>query len=181
MMRVAMVSGVIVGILCAALAADDTAKKSQKIQGANGSVSMEVPGQWNRKDPSVRIIEHEYIAPSTDANSTAGRLTMMAAGGSVKDNVNRWIGQFDGAGIKKDVKDTQIDGMKVHQIDLRGTYNDRRGPFAPAAKRADYRMLGAIIEMKSGGLYFLKFYGPDATITANEQAFQNMIESVKAK
>lgn len=176
-MRVAVMTGLLLNVLAFN---GLSAAESQPVQGANGAVSLQVPDQWTRKQPSVRIIEHEYSAPAKAGDAIAGRLTMMAAGGSVKDNLARWIGQFDAKGVKKVVKDSQVNGMKVHQIDLRGTYNDRRGPFAPATKRADYRMLGAIVEMKSGGLYFLKFYGPDATISANQKAFQQMVGSLKS-
>ena len=155
--------------------------KTVKIQGAGGAVSMDVPDTWKAQQPKVRIIEHEYSIPAAEGDTTNGRLTMMAAGGSVKDNVNRWIGQFDPAGLKKDIKDVEVKGLKVHKIKLGGTYNDRRGPFAPATKKSDYLMLGAIIEMKSGGLYFVKFYGPEKTVAANEKGFEGLLQSLESK
>ena len=178
MQRVIMLAIVtLLSLPIAALAEDETVK----IQGAGGTVSMDVSATWKAQQPKVRIIEHEYSIPAAEGDTTNGRLTMMAAGGSVKDNVNRWIGQFDAAGLKKEVKDVEMKGLKVHKIKLGGTYNDRRGPFAPATKKSNYLMLGTIIEMKSGGLYFVKFYGPEKTVATNEKGFEGLLQSLESK
>ena len=42
-------------------------------------------------------------------------------------------------------------------------------------------MLGAIIQTKDKGNYFLKLYGPKATIDENEKGFQEMVKSLKVK
>ena len=47
--------------------------------------------------------------------------------------------------------------------------------------RDDYRMLAAIIETKAAGNYFVKFYGPKATIAENEKAFQELLLSLVVK
>jgi hypothetical protein len=39
-------------------------------------------------------------------------------------------------------------------------------------------MLGAIVETKKYGLQFIKLYGPEATIKANEAAFKAMLKSL---
>ncbi len=46
----------------------------------------------------------------------------------------------------------------------------KRGPVAPAVERPNYRMLAAIIETGGAGNYFLKFYGPEKTVAANEKS-----------
>ena len=69
-------------------------------------------------------------------------------------------------------------------IDLSGTYKDSpAGPFAggKTINRDNYRMLGAIIQTKDRGNYFLKLYGPKATIDENEKGFQEMVKSLKVK
>lgn len=178
-MQRALLTGLLTLLIAPLCLADD--QKSVPIQGARGSVAMDVPASWKAQQPRIRMIEHEYSIPAVEGDDSNGRMTMMAAGGSVKDNLDRWIGQFDANGLKKDVKDIEVDGVKVHQIKLGGTYNDRRGPFAPATKKADYMMLGAIVEMKSGGLYFVKFYGPEKTVAANEKAFESLLKSIESK
>ena len=42
-------------------------------------------------------------------------------------------------------------------------------------------MLGAIVVTKDAGNYFLKLYGPKATIGEAEAGFQEMLKSLKVK
>jgi hypothetical protein len=153
---------------------------------ADGKISLTAPESWKKKTPKVRIIDFEYEVPAAEGDETPGRMTVMGAGGSVEDNINRWIGQFeqkDGSSSKDKTKkeETTIAGQKVYLVDISGTYKDQPGPFAPAVKRDDYRMLAAIISTEKNGQYFVKFYGPKATVGKNEEAFKKMIGSLKVK
>ncbi|MBI85479.1 MAG: hypothetical protein CMJ81_19980 [Planctomycetaceae bacterium] len=153
---------------------------------AEDRIQMKVPVSWVRKQPRVKIIELEFSIPKVEDDQRDGRLTMMAAGGSLQQNVNRWLGQFRDARPKKDVggnvaQRLKAGGKTIHLVDISGTYQDRRGPFAPPTSREGYRMLGAIIETAKLGqtLYFCKFYGPQTTVAANEKSFMQMLESLK--
>jgi hypothetical protein len=42
-------------------------------------------------------------------------------------------------------------------------------------------MLAAIIETGGAGNYFLKFYGPEKTVAANEKAFLEMVKGLQKK
>jgi hypothetical protein len=106
----------------------------------------------------------------------------MFSGGSLEDNVDRWKGQFtelDGA-KSNDAEKRTISGQEVHVVDLWGTYMDKPAPFAPGEEREKFRMLGAIIVMKEGN-YFVKFYGPEKTVTEQVEAFNELLDSLKKK
>jgi hypothetical protein len=108
----------------------------------------------------------------------------MGAGGTVEANIERWAAQFTGEGVKPKVEKKTVGGSEVHVVDLTGTYKDTPGgPFAggKTVLREDYRMLGAIIVTKDAGNYFLKLYGPKATVGENEKAFTSLVESLKVK
>jgi hypothetical protein len=114
----------------------------------------------------------------------------MGAGGSIDDNISRWIAQFAQPDGKKSKDKAKIDkkkvgGVPVHIVDLAGTYKDMPGgPFAggKTVDRPNYRMLGAIIAGgPSIGNYFIKFYGPEEILKENEKAFGKMIESLEKK
>ena len=164
-----------------ALAADD-AKTGNSIT-IGPDLTMTVPAEWTRKTPRVRIVEHEFAIPAAQEDKEEGRMTVMAAGGSVDANVQRWLGQFsqpDGSstGDKAKVEKKQVAGQEVTLVDVTGTYRDSRGPFAPAVERPGYRMLGAVIPT-SRGTYFVKFYGPQKTVAAHEKPFIKMIEGIE--
>ncbi len=156
------------------------------IELAGGKLTLTAPDSWSRKTPQTRIVEHEFAIPAIDDDPADGRFTIMAAGGSVDANIDRWYAQFsqpDGGSSrdKAKVKKLTASGLPVHLVDLSGTYKDQRGPVAPAIERPNYRMLAAIIETGGAGNYFLKFYGPEKTVAANEQAFVKMVEGLQKK
>ena len=154
-----------------------------------GAVAFKAPAAWTKKKPKSNIIEAEFEAPAAKGDEIAGRLTVMGAGGDIKANIDRWYGQFlqpDGSDTKDKAKVEKktVGGNPVHIVDISGTYKDMPGgPNAggKAINRENYRMLAAIIETKAAGNYFIKFYGPKATIAENEKAFQELLLSLKVK
>jgi hypothetical protein len=150
-----------------------------------GPVKLTSPEGWVAKKPRVNIIRYEFAAPAAKEDTVDGRMTVMAAGGSIDANLERWYGQFtqpDGkpTSSRAQVEKKQINGFDVHLVELRGTYEDKPGPFAPGVKREDYLMLAAIIVTDQGNLY-LKFYGPRETISSHSKAFDKMVESLAKK
>lgn len=166
------------------IAEEKSEKKRDIISLSQGKVTLLAPEGWKKKQPRTRIVAYEFAAPAADTNLADGRFTVMQAGGSIKANIDRWIGQFsqpDGGATKDAAKITEkkIAQQKIHLVDLSGTFSDRRGPFAPAVERKGYRMLGVIIPTEKAGQLFLKFYGPKETVTKHEQAFMKMLDSLK--
>lgn len=187
---IAVLAALFGGTVLDAAAEDQTTPKDHLLTIAGGKLSMTASGHWKVKKPGVRIIEHELAVPAAEGDTVDGRMLMMTAGGSIEANLARWFGQFsqpDGKSTKDRAKVTKMEiaGHEVRVVDISGTYNDRRGPFAPAVKRADYRMLAAIVSVgkknaAAASNYYIKFYGPKKTVAANEKAFTAMIKSLKA-
>jgi gluconolactonase len=149
-----------------------------------GKVSFTAAEGWKKVQPKSRIVEAEFEVPAAKGDETPGRLTAMGAGGDVEANIARWAGQFvapAGAEVKPQIDKLTVDGSEVHVVSLTGTYKDSpAGPFAggKTVMRENYQMLGAICVTKAGN-YFLKLYGPKATIAENEKGFRAMVESLK--
>ncbi len=156
------------------------------VQVAKGNIHFQASGDWKKVKPRSNMLEFEIKVPKIEGDSKDGRLTIMGAGGSIEQNIDRWKGQFtqsDGSSTTDHTKveNKEINGQKVTMVDITGTYIDMPGgPFAGGQKieRPDYRMLAAIIQTKADGNYFVKLYGPAKTIGKNEKKFKAMIESV---
>lgn len=183
-----LLCGVVVGgvaLSLGTLTAAAVADESNDATIAMGPVAITAPEDWQRKQPRVRIIAYEYAVPAAEGDEHDGRMTVMLAGGSIDDNVQRWYGQFkqpDGGDTSKvaRVEEKEFADHTVHLVDVSGTYLDRRGPVAPAVSREGYRMLAAIVETKQGN-YFIKFYGPQNTVKEQEAAFMQMIEGMESR
>lgn len=150
-----------------------------------GKYRMTVPSNWVPRRPAVTLIEYEFTVPAAEGDTRDGRVTFMAAGGSVEANIERWINQFtqpDGRPSSERTKreTLEVGGLRVHLVDITGTYQESTGPMMgnPVA-RENYRMLGAVIESREGLHYFIKFYGPEKTVAANADAFRKMVESCR--
>ena len=157
---------------------------------ADGGASLEAPATWKRVQPKSGMVETEFSIPSEGKAADGGplppgRMTVMGAGGSVEANIERWCGQFsqpDGGSTKdkSSTKTLKVAGRDVTLVDIVGTYKDSPGgPFAggQAIDRPEYRMLAAIVEGPDGN-YFLKFYGPAATVEKHADGFRKMIEGM---
>ena len=147
-----------------------------------GEFKLVAPAKFARKQPRSQIIAYEFAVPAAEGDQQAGRFTVMAAGGSVEANLERWYGQFtqpDGSSTKDATKIEELTaaGQKVVLADMSGTYDDKPGPMAPGVKRENYRMLGAIVSTPDGNFY-LKFYGPRKTVGEQRDAFVAMIKGL---
>jgi hypothetical protein len=159
-------------------------KQAVAVKIAGGAFTLQAPAHWVRKQPTSNIVEHEFALPRAEGDQADGRLTVMAAGGSVEQNIDRWVGQFKapaGGEIAKKAEKKNIGGQEVHLVDLQGTYLDRKGPFAPATEQEAYRMLGAIIVTQGKGQHFIKLYGPVKTIAQEEKSFRAFIDSLSGQ
>lgn len=102
------------------------------------------------------------------------------AGGGVKANVDRWIGQF-APEPKAESKVEEIDagGTKVTLVTATGTYNDGP-PMGAKTPKADYSLLGAIIPAGDNNV-FIKLTGPKDAVAKLAAAFKQLAASPFAK
>lgn len=165
----------------------------KKVVVAEKRLTLMVPATWNERERQNNVIEKEFViyevplkeGEEPKEDTPVGRLTLSASGGTVDQNMRRWIGQFrlgrdaDGEDAVQQ-EEIELEGGTLHLLDISGTYFDApRGPFGPKVERTDYRMLGAIIEIEDGPLYFVKFYGPQKVVEANAKDFRKMVRAAK--
>jgi hypothetical protein len=149
-----------------------------------GDGELQIPAEFKRVEVQSGIIEHEFQAVVGDGKEgQTARVTMMAAGGDVPANIERWKGQFTGG----DPKDQKTEEMKLGNwqtfiVDVTGNFAERMGggPFAggKVVNRENYAMTGAILVHPEGQKYFVKMVGPTEVVKANRDAFVNMIKSI---
>jgi hypothetical protein len=171
----------------------NTEGESVEIKLLSDSLIMKSPENWKPVAPRSRMVSYEFRAPAMakeseeDAEAQTARVTVMAAGGSVKANVDRWQGQFI---IGDDGKDAEVEEVKmkdktVYFVDVSGTYKDTMGrpPFAggAAVKRDNYRLYSAIVEAANGAKIFITMVGDAKIVEKESKMLRAMVEQLDAK
>lgn len=127
----------------------------------------------------------EYVLPSRGGEPPL--LTVFyfgpGQGGSVDDNLNRWISQFtqpDGSDSNAVAKRAtlQVNGMPVTTVDLAGTFAGMSPMQAPSAPKAEQRLLGAIVEGPQGPVFF-KLTGEASAVEPAREAFEALVQSMR--
>lgn len=140
------------------------------------------PAGWIAQSPRpMRAATYSVPgATPTDAAECGVYFFGAGKGGTVDANIERWRGQFldtDGKPHDAQVSKREVHGLAVTLIDTSGNYTGMGGPMAKEpTSNPDYRLLGAIVE-GPGGSVFIKFTGPKKTIAANQQKFDELINS----
>jgi len=153
----------------AALAAD----------GAAAGVRWAVPASWKPQAArAMRVATYEIpAAPGSEPGECGVFHFGQGQGGSVEENLFRWTQQFEAAAPAKKGEKT-VHGLRVHTIDVSGTYLASGGPMTHSqGKKPGYRLLGAIVEAPSG-LVFFKCTGPEATIGKSQPDFESLVASL---
>jgi len=171
-MRLRTISTVVSGTLAAAFLF--------AAEGAAGGIRWTTPAKWTVADPKP-MRKATYVIPPSGAGVEAGECGVFffgkGQGGSVDENLDRWAKQFEGAAAPKR-SESSVHGLKVHRMDLSGTYLAPGGPMMQSqGKKAGWRLSGAIVEAPEG-LVFFKCVGPDATIQAAAKDIDALIQSV---
>ena len=107
-------------------------------------------------------------------------------GGSVEANLDRWKGQFSQNGKPAEAKVAKVvrrtvHGVPVTTIDLTGTYTATGGQVKEGqGPLASYRMVAAIAA-GAGGNIFIRFVGPEKTVTAGLAKYEQLLASLQPK
>ena len=140
-------------------------------------LDLVIPSSWQAEEPSNRLRLAQFVIPGEDGNEEeAGEFVVFPPfGGSEEDNIERCVAQFDPEGRKLAMAQGEAPQGKYILVQLDGTYFKPIGP--PIQRKTvpteGMRMLSVIFQAESGGNYFLKLTGPEATVEAAAEAFRN--------
>ncbi len=138
------------------------------------------PGSWKLAAArQMRVATYEIpAAPGSEPGECGVFYFGEGQGGSIEENFARWTMQFEGGGPAKKGEKT-VHGLRVHTIDVSGTYLGSGGPMmhAQGKKQPGYRLLGAIVEAPQGFVFF-KCSGPAATIGKAQADFDALLASL---
>jgi len=169
-------------IAAAPIVAPPTANTAPAGTPSAGGLTWTAEAPLVARAPSMQMRAAEYAVAGEGAPEAVLSVFHFGAGmgGSVADNVARWVGQVQGPnGGPAEARTAQriVNDLPVTMVEAEGTMSTGMpgGPAAPAM--AAGKLIGAIVEGPQG-LVFFKFSGPAATVDRGRDAFEALVASI---
>jgi hypothetical protein len=146
-----------------------------------GGLGFTLPAKWESRKPSnnMRLAEARLAGAAADGSQDCV-VAWFQTGGSVEDNMTRWKGMVtkaDGAPADAVVEVIEVQGVKVHTVELVGAYVEG-GMSGGGTRRENWMFRGAIIETP-GQLSFVRMTGPADIMATQRDAWGSIIRSMK--
>lgn len=153
----------------------------------DAGLTFTAPPGWVAQPPASANRKAQYRLPRVAGDAEDGEVVVYhfpGGGGTPKDNVDRWIGQFTGpggrpaAGAAKTTQ-TSVNGVPLTWVDVRGAYSGSMASMRQGENpKEGFRMLAVIAETGNGP-WFVKFTGPEKTVAHWESSFRSFVNSVR--
>jgi hypothetical protein len=158
----------------------DPAPNSQQAAGAAGSIDFDLPKAWQSQPPSSSMRLAQATIPGAAGPADLAVFYFGPGGGGPVDaNIERWVGQMEGA-AKPTPETFETNGYKVTWVDVKGTLKPSGMGMGPSKAVPDARLFGAVVE-GPGGPWFFKAQGPASTLGSQRDAFVALLKSVRKK
>lgn len=145
--------------------AEEKAKETREVQAKD--LKLVVPKSWKQEEPSNRLRITQFKIAPADGDKDPAELTISQAGGSVNDNLKRWVNQFQPKDRTVKITKGKSTQGEYFVVDVIGTYNKPDGP--PIAGKTipvgGQRMLAVMLQIEDKGSYFLKLNGAEKTVS----------------
>lgn len=154
-----------------------------------GPFSLVAPKGWTAKPVTSNMRAADFALPAAKPGDDAELIVYFFGdhgAGSVDDNLDRWLGQFEQADGKKSrdvakIEKTKFAGQDATYVSVAGHFQAQAMPGATQAiDTPNAALLAAIIDSPAGPYYF-KLVGARPTVDAQAAAFRAMLESLKLR
>ncbi len=169
----------LLAVLCATVVV-----RSQEAQKP-ATLKFKVPAGWVDEERSSAMRVAQYKLPRAEGDAEDGSIVLYyfgkGQGGSTTANIERWASQIqtrEGAQQEKMAEESfTSNGLKITVVDARGTYVAETAPGSGTfSNKPGYRLRAAVVETPNGS-YFVKFVGPEKTVTHWNESFMSYLRS----
>lgn len=141
-----------------------------------------VPTRAEVEKPSnaMRLAQIRLLAIPDSGHGDALITISGDIGGSVEDNVARWVGQFSelqGVPTQQDLILSK-EGLRITEVIVTGTYTASMAG-ADAEPQKDTTLYGAVVEGGPEGTVFIKAVGPKQTLAARKGAWDMITRNLR--
>lgn len=150
-------------------------------------IAFTVSDDWKNVPPASKLRSAQYALPGPGGDA---ELTVFyfgpGQGGSVQNNINRWVGQFKSDdpttdSVPLDVGQLVQDTLQVTMVKVQGTYDPGTMPGMPdpGGPKPKYALFGIVVDGGPEGPLFVKTTGPKATLDAQNANLEAFAKSAK--
>ena len=152
-----------------------------KALAATSGITWTVPAGW--RDGGARAMRlATYVVGGPDPHLVAECAVFhfgAGQGGGVDENIDRWVGQFEGTpGSSR--RALSVHGMNVTRVEIAGTFLAPGADMQSQARLGAWKLLGAIVEGPQGSVFF-KFTGPAGVIDGAAHDFDALLASLEKR
>lgn len=164
-------------------AVDHSRKSAHRIQ--LGSLELSVPEGWIREKPVSSMRTAQFRLPRAEGDLEDAEVAVFNnIGGSVEQNIERWVGQFSqpgggpSTGFER-IKNFTINELHITLVYIEGIYSSRGASMSgPVMEKPDFSLLAAIVNTPDGPYYF-KATGPVSTVQNWAGSFDALTQSFR--
>jgi hypothetical protein len=155
----------------------------------DGHTSL-APAAWHEVSPGPMRLK-QFVIPAQAGDASDAEVILFhfggGQGGSASDNITRWKAMFEpppGQSIDQAtrVQTFSAGAFKITYLDVHGTYLHRSRPADTSIepeRRPGYRMIGAVLEGTPNGPFFVRFVGPEKTVSAHKAEFDAWLKAFR--
>ena len=144
-------------------------------------VRWTAPAGWRSGEPRAMRLATYYLG-GPDAKH-AGECAVFHfgphMGGSVDENIDRWVGQF-AATPRSARRALDVHGLHVTRVEIAGTFLAPGADMQSQAQLRGWKLLGAIVEGPQGPVFF-KLTGPAGVIDHAAPDFDAMLTGLEKR
>lgn len=151
-----------------------------------GGVTFRASRPFTHRAPTTPMRVAEYVVGGPRAEESALLVVhhFPGMGGSVDENLARWIGQFtqpDGSDSREAARMDRatVRGLEVWRVDVSGTYTGMQPATGAPAEALDGQRLVGVIVRAPGGPVFFKLVGPASVVETALPAFDSLVASLE--
>lgn len=155
-------------------------------RSALGPFAVRVPEAWKPLPSRSSMRAAQFELPAAAGKAEVIVYYFGAAGaGSVQDNVDRWLSQFqqpDGRSSREvaSVEDVRFAGQQASLISVSGRHVAAAMPGGEPIDKPDQALVAAIVNSPEGPYYF-RLIGDRAAVAAETPSFRQMLDSLEVR
>ena len=142
---------------------------------AESNLAYKAPARWKAVPSQSTMRLATYRIPKVAGDAEDPEIYLVQAGGSLDDNIERWVGQYGAEGrrtLKRSKK--KVNGLDVTFVELQGSFDG--GMSNAPRKESGWGLYGVIVETP-GMPHFFKMTGPVKSVTASHADVDQLVAS----